>query len=111
MRVSRPASSNRHTSTASAVCEKTAKLVPGPSQVAPSGKGSPGRMDGMDADLRAAIEVGGELVMAGALLQARSRTVGGFAQVAHGVPEQDHEFPHVGGLRETASVVLPLPRS
>src|SRR5581483_8885556 len=35
-------SSNRHNSTRTACCEYTAKLVPCPSQVAPSGSGRPG---------------------------------------------------------------------
>src|ERR1700728_4139019 len=42
MRVSSPVSSKRHSSTASAACENTEKLVPRPSNVAPSGKESPG---------------------------------------------------------------------
>ena len=45
----RQPSSNRHSSTASAVCENTEKFVPDPSQVAPSGYGSPGlRAAGMN---------------------------------------------------------------
>jgi hypothetical protein len=40
-RSSRPASSNRHSSTRSATREKTAKFVPSPSYVAPSGYSSP----------------------------------------------------------------------
>src|SRR5437879_66883 len=37
------ASSNRHSSTRTACIEKTAKLVPWPSHVAPSGSGRPGQ--------------------------------------------------------------------
>src|SRR5262245_61599570 len=43
-RVSTPASSNRHSSTRSADSEKIEKLVPTPSNVAPSGYGWPGQI-------------------------------------------------------------------
>src|SRR5690606_24911940 len=41
-RISVPSSSKRHRSTPSATSENTEKLVPAPSQVAPSGLGRPG---------------------------------------------------------------------
>src|SRR5215218_6310813 len=43
-RVSTPASSNKHNSTRSATSEKMEKLVPTPSNVAPSGYGWPGQI-------------------------------------------------------------------
>src|SRR6478609_1780660 len=63
MRVSSPASSNKHNSTLSAFSEKSEKFVPSPSQVAPSGKGLPGQVSislALDRD-RAVSEVGDEL--------------------------------------------------
>src|ERR1700710_429402 len=44
MRASTPFSSNRHTHTAVAVEDHRAKLLPSPSQVAPSGNGRPGQV-------------------------------------------------------------------
>ena len=47
MRSSRPSSPKRHSSTRSATSENTEKLVPTPSQVPPSGYGSPGQTSRM----------------------------------------------------------------
>src|SRR4029450_1110242 len=72
IRLSWPASSNRHRSTASATSENTAKFVPCPCHVAPRGNGSPGRMTtGVAGALRAA-EGARELLMSA--LRSKSQT-------------------------------------
>src|SRR5258705_13568484 len=94
MRVSRSCSSKRHNSTRSATSEKTAKLVPRLSDVAPSGNGSPGRTAvlwerALESEERALESEGRALepeakvallLMSARVLQGRRRTQGGSAR-------------------------------